>query len=301
MKRILVLPGGGAKGTLQLYSICHLEKLLNCKVSEYFDLIVGTSVGGINGAVMSSGLITASDYYPQFKNVCRKTFVKNYLTRPPLLRPIYSRSYIQNFAYQMFGNGLMNSSKTKLMITAVSECDERTHFFKSWELKDGREPIVDVISRTYAAPFYFGHVIDDENRQVWLDGATGVNNDATDFAYVEAGRQGWDEFSILVIGTGYSKNDTDSFQEAKDSSQLSQILKYVSPVSGGLARVQFEEQQKLRYETLAESVKGFSYNYVNVEIPKSLDKMDAVSYLNDYEKYGDNMNSQLDEIFKKAY
>lgn len=300
MKRILVLPGGGAKGTLQLYSICHLEQLIGCKVSEYFDLIVGTSVGGINGSVLSSGLISAKDYYPEFKNVCRKTFVKNYLTRPPLIRPIYSRSYIQNYAYELFGNRLMNSMKTKLMITSVSECDERTHFFKSWEAKDGREPIVDVVSRTYSSPFFFGHVVDDENRQVWMDGATGLNNDATDFAYVEAERQGWSEFDILVIGTGYSKPETDSFREAKNSSQLSQILKFVSPVSGGLARQQFEEQQKNRYETLAKSVNGFSYNYVNVELPKSLDKMDAVSYLDDYEKYGDIMNIQLDSIFKKV-
>lgn len=300
MKRILVLPGGGAKGTLQLKAIGHLEMLIDCKCADYFDLIVGTSVGGITGSVLASGMSSAETYYNDFKKVCKKTFKKNYLLRPPLVRPIYSRDVIQDYAENLFGDLKMNNLNTRLMITSVSECDDRTHFFKSWEPKDGSEKVVDVISRTYAAPYFFGHVIDYENRQVWLDGGTGVNNDATDFAYVEAERQGWSNFEILVIGTGYSSIKTDSFSKTKSSSNLSQILKFVSPLEGGLARQQFEEQQKNRYIHLSEASSGFVYNYVNVELPEELDKMDNVDDLEEYEIYAEKMNVQLDSIFKKG-
>lgn len=294
MKRILVLPGGGAKGYLQLNVLAHLEKRLNKKIADHYDLIVGTSVGGITGAVLASGRLYASEFFQDFGPICKKTFSKNYFLRPPLVRPIYSRNHITDYSNSLFGDSLMNSLKTKLILTSVSELDERTHFFKSWESKDGREPIKDVVLRTFAAPYFFGHVVDDENRDVWMDGATGINNDATDFAYTEAWRQGWTQFEITVIGTGNSQVKTNKFEDCKNSSQISQILKFISPLEGGLARTQFSEQQVTRYRQLVNN--NFKYNYVNVELPESLDKMDYVEDLSKYDVYADKMKKIIDNL-----
>lgn len=293
MKQILVLPGGGAKGYLQLSVLKYIEtEIIKKPISEYFDLIVGTSVGGLNAAVLASGKVSCEKYLSDFKTISSKTFSKNYLLRPPLIRPIYSRKFISNYSESLFGDSLMNSLKTKLIITSVSELDERTHFFKSWETKDGRESICDVVSRTFAAPYFFGHVIDEENRQVWLDGATGLNNDPTDFAYIEAGRQGWDSFRILVVGTGFSKETRQTFHEAKDNSQLKQILTYLSPISGGLARTQFDEQQFARYSEISQNNSNFKYDYINIEIPKELDILDH-SNVEDYDFYADLMKYKI--------
>jgi predicted acylesterase/phospholipase RssA len=293
MKQILVLPGGGAKGYLQLSVLKYIEtEIIKKPISEYFDLIVGTSVGGLNAAVLASGKIACEKYFSDFKTIASKTFTKNYLLRPPLIRPIYSRKFISNYADNLFGDSLMNSSKPKLIITSVSELDERTHFFKSWESKDGREQIKDVVLRTFAAPYFFGHVVDEENRQVWLDGATGLNNDPTDFAYIEAKRQGWDSFRILVVGTGFSKETHQTFHQAKDNSQLKQILTYLSPISGGLARTQFDLQQEMRYFELATNNSNFKYDYINIEIPKELDIMDN-SDVDEYDFYADLMKTKI--------
>jgi len=293
MKQILVLPGGGSKGYLQLSVLNYLEtEILKKPISEYFDLIVATSVGGLNASVLASGKLSTKKYLPEFKKVCSSTFTKNYLLRPPLLSPIYSRKSIQKFANNLFGDNLMMSMKTKLIITSVSELDERTHFFKSWEEKDGRERIVDVIPRTFAAPYFFGHVIDEENRQVWMDGATGLNNDPTDFAYIEAGRQGWESFRILVVGTGFSKEVGQTFHQAKDNSQLKQILTYLKPISGGLARSQFDAQQEMRYKAIAENNENFKYDYINIELPKELDIMDH-SDIDDFDFYADLMKHKI--------
>lgn len=295
MKNILVLPGGGAKGYLQLSVLVQLESLIKKPIHEYFDLIVGSSVGGINAAVLASGKLTAEKYREQFIPICEKTFSKNYFLRPPIVRPIYSRSKIVDFSKTLFNDAKMNSLKTKVMITSVSELDERTHFFKSWEPKDGNELLRDVLPRTFAAPYYFGHAVDEKNRQVWMDGGVGINNDPTDFAYIEAERQGWNEFRIIVIGTGFTNEPAKSFHEAKDSSQLTQLLTYISPLTGGLARAQFDKQQQHRYEQLSENNPNFKYDYVNVELPKELDVMDC-NKLEEYDFYIELMKFKLNKL-----
>jgi len=293
MKQILVLPGGGAKGYLQLSVLKYIEsEIIKKPISEYFDLIVGTSVGGLNASVLASGKVSCAKYFSDFETISSKTFTKNYLLRTPLIRPIYSNKHILKYAENLFGDSLMNSLKTKLILTSVSELDERTHFFKSWESKDGREKICDVVPRTFAAPYFFGHVVDEENRQVWLDGATGLNNDPTDFAYIEAGRQDWDSFRILVVGTGFSKETRQTFHEARGNSQLKQILTYLSPISGGLARTQFDEQQTNRYSELAANNPNFKYDYINIEIPKELDIMDHAD-VDEYDFYADLMKTKI--------
>lgn len=295
MKQILVLPGGGAKGYLQMSVLAYLETLLKKPISEYFDLIVSTSVGGLNGAVLASGKISAFQYNEDFSDICSSTFSKNYLIRPPLIRPIYSREPVMKYARNLFKDSKMNSLKTKFVVTSVSELDERTHFFKSWETKDGNELIVDVLPRTFAAAYYFGHVVDEKNRQVWMDGATGLNNDPTDFAYVEAGRQGWKNFRIIVIGTGFSKEPVGSFHDIKDNGQLKQILKFLSPISGGLARAQYESQQAARYTELSQKNENFKYEYINIEITKELDVMDYQD-LYEYDVFANLMKSKLHNI-----
>lgn len=296
MKQILVLPGGGAKGYLQLSVLNHLEtNILKKPISEYFDMIVGTSVGGLTAAVLASDKISIQNFLPSFKTICSKTFKKNYFLRPPIISPIYSRKSILDFSESLFSDMLMKSLKTKIIITSVSELDEKTHFFKSWEDKDGRERVCDVIPRTFAAPYFFGHVVDEENRQVWMDGATGLNNDPTDFAYIEAKRQGWDSFRILVVGTGFSKEPEQSFHEAKDNGQLKQILTYLKPISGGLARYQYDFQQTIRFKELSEKNQNFKYDYINIEIPKDMDVLDFPD-VTEYDVYAELMKQEINKV-----
>ena len=155
MKKILVLPGGGKKGYIQLSVLAAMEYKYG-PLYEYFDLIVATSVGAINGSIIASGKISCRDYLPEFVDICKKTFVKSYFTRPPFVRPIYDRSPIISAIEKYCGKMLMSETKTKFMSTALSWVDKRTHFFKSWEHVDGTEILPDVVSRSFAAPYYFG-------------------------------------------------------------------------------------------------------------------------------------------------
>ena len=47
VKRVLSLDGGGIRGIIPALVIAHLERQMGAPASEFFDLIVGTSTGGI--------------------------------------------------------------------------------------------------------------------------------------------------------------------------------------------------------------------------------------------------------------
>ena len=47
VKRVLSLDGGGTRGIIPALVVAHLERQMGAPASELFDLIVGTSTGGI--------------------------------------------------------------------------------------------------------------------------------------------------------------------------------------------------------------------------------------------------------------
>lgn len=58
--RILALDGGGIKGTFTAAVLATLEEAAGCRIAEHFDLIAGTSTGGILALGLGMGLPAAS-------------------------------------------------------------------------------------------------------------------------------------------------------------------------------------------------------------------------------------------------
>ena len=56
MKRILAIDGGGIKGVFPAAFLATVEDTIKRNVADYFDLIVGTSTGGIIALGLGLGL-----------------------------------------------------------------------------------------------------------------------------------------------------------------------------------------------------------------------------------------------------
>lgn len=54
--KILAIDDGGIKGLYSSTIIEHLEKEFGCKISDYFDMICGTSTGGLISLALSLGI-----------------------------------------------------------------------------------------------------------------------------------------------------------------------------------------------------------------------------------------------------
>jgi hypothetical protein len=186
----------------------------------------------------------------------------------------------------------------KFMCTSVSVVDERTHYFKSWEKKDGELGLYDVIERSFAAPLYFGAVVDEKDQQVWLDGGTGLDNCPVMNAYAEAIRQKWDEFHILSIGTGDVSNKV-SYKEAKKmnwdiTGETRQLLYYLSLPSGGLGRKQSTASKIDTLGIIASASDKFSMQRLDTCLTSKLDKMDNIKAVDEYIRIADKLAEKID-------
>lgn len=295
MKRILQLDGGGCKGIMQLLWLVHIEKEIGKPIHDIFDLIVGTSIGAIVGAIAANGRISMNSALYKMEYLFPKIFKRRF--RIPFRQPKYDRKIPDKFLREIIGEStMMKQLHTNLMVTSVNMVDGRNHFFKSWESKDGGLGVVDVINRSYAAPLYFGGIVDYQHQAVWLDGGTGNMNCPLDYAIIQALRNGWihkdKRVCILSLGAGYH-NSSMPFKKAARSKNLKQMAFFIDPKDGGLAREQASASKVAMGDVMNEKIKHLQIDRVDVEIPKKIDRLDGAKYINKYLEYAETVKNNI--------
>jgi hypothetical protein len=286
MKCILEIDGGGIKGVIPAEICAELEGYLRKPLYQVFDLISGTSTGAILGSQLAAG-VPAS--------VCRDLYVKRgpevFKARSKWLpwnwtKEKYDRNLVLGALSDSFNlnselktrTPIMNQLKTKYMCTSVSIVDEQNHYFKSWEEKDGKIPVLDAVARSFAAAYYFGAINDPKNQQVWADGGEGLDNCTARSCLIEAIMQDWmkEGVYILSLGCGYVKAGR-PYAEAAKMSLVGESAFYIN-----LARRQSVADQIFEVEQLEKKGQGVSMDRLDVEIPASWDQLDAVSHIQDF-------------------
>ena len=183
--RILSIDGGGIKGIFPAAFLTGLEKryLGGASVARYFDLIAGTSTGGIIALGLGAGhtAATLGELYirrgheifpPQRRlgrlwgSVCR------------LVRFRYSRNALSRALEETFGQREFGESKSRLCIPSFDGRHSEVYIFKTphhpdYKL-DGREMMSKVAAATSAAPTYFRPL--DDGGFTFVDGGVWCNN-----------------------------------------------------------------------------------------------------------------------------
>lgn len=293
MKRILSLDGGGCKGFMQLPVLEALEERAGRRVCELFHLIAGTSVGAILGALCATGRLTAVE----ITRLMRETAPRLFRRRLWPLLPKYDRQVFVD-AWRRAGLDMpMSYCRTKYLCTSVNAVDGRTHYFKSWQDADGGLPLLEAVLRSFAAPLYFGGLVDEPGRAVWLDGGTGSDNAPLVEAAYEIVDQGWlpARAHLLSVGTGHTDMAV-SFDEAsrRFGRNLRQVKLYMSPADGGLARRQSIRTRVDLLTRLDCKLEQFSFQRLDLEITEDLDAIDQVKRVDDYYTLGRLMAEQID-------
>lgn len=294
MKRVIIHSGGGVKGYLTLQTLVKIEAM-NGPLYRYYDLGVASSVGAIILAILATGKLSAKQLNEIFPEMITKIFKKVPFYKTLFIKPIYDRQNFIDVWNSLIGKDFkMKDCKFKLIISAVNLMTQRNHFFKSWEDKDGEENLLDVVLRSFAAPLYFGKLIDVKNNAIWLDGGVGNSNLPLDTASIEAiDLLKWHDFYLQfdAFGCGFSNNDI-SFKEASKFQNLKQILSYLDFNDGGLARAQSRHEQVMKMKIKAENNNYIGFDYYDIEIPTKINKLDGVKFLEDYKHYGELMFNQ---------
>lgn len=203
MKKILAIDGGGIKGVFSAAYLAELENgLKGKKPYEFFDIIAGTSTGGIIAAALALG-IPANDILDLYLSNGNTIFTpKSSLFS--LFNSKYSSDNLKNVLASVFGDKRIKDCKTRLLLPAFNIETGSFRVFKTQHHEqlffDGKEKIVNCLMATTAAPTYFLPV--KGNRGTYIDGGVGANNPSL-LGVVEAlSKCGWElnELSLLNIG-----------------------------------------------------------------------------------------------------
>lgn len=292
MRRILIMPGGGVMGIISLACWDAVERQMDMPLYELADLVVGSSIGGLVGGAVASGRLTAAEMLETCRVVIPQAFKRRFRFYPK-----YDRAPVTETFINRVGVGFkMSGCVTRLVVTAVRARDKTNHFFKSWQEKDGHLPLLEAVTRTYAAPVYFGKWRTPGTKEVWLDGGTGSMNTPIMVGIWEAVRQGWlgnDRVHVLSVGTGYTPEVT-SWDKLRRMRWLREVCMYLDPADGGMARYQSRNDNVKAAEDLVDKVPGFTFQHVDVRVPKRENRMDGVRYMDRYESYGRQMATEVD-------
>lgn len=187
--RILSLDGGGIRGVYSAVLVALLERELasGAPIYEYFDLIAGTSTGGIIAVALGLG-ISAERIRALYVEEGRSIFppgwdgferiFRRYLWVRRFLKYKYSPSALEGLLMEVMGDRCFGNSYSRLVIPAfltpkaqiaVLKTDHHPDFMNDWRMKAWQ-----VARATSAAPTYFpGHEYGDA---IFLDGGLWVNN-----------------------------------------------------------------------------------------------------------------------------
>lgn len=206
MRRVLAIDGGGIKGVFPAAFLSVIEEAVKGKAGDYFDLIVGTSTGGIIALGLGLGF-SASEILKFYEDSGPTIFGGNQFAR--LLRHLWLSKYspddLKAALEKQFGSKRLGDSRTRLVIPSFNPDTGKVHIFKTahhsrLEL-DYKIPIVDVAMATAAAPSYFPtHRLAAGTPLV--DGGMWANN-PVGIAVVEAiSILGWKPGEIQVLSLG---------------------------------------------------------------------------------------------------
>jgi len=241
-KRILALDGGGLRGILTLGMLRRVESILrerhggdkDFRLCHYFDLVAGTSTGGIIAAALATGM-RVEEVIGHYKRLGREVFKSDWL-REGIVRARYDEQTLAMHLKRVFGTNttLGDPSIQTGLLLVTKRLDTGKpwplgnnplgRFFKAtatdrW-ISNGDFPLWKVVRASTAAPCYF----DPEHIQItseidkpdvvgsFVDGGVSPFNNPSLQAFMYATLEGYnvnwsrgaDNLLLVSMGTGMS-------------------------------------------------------------------------------------------------
>lgn len=192
--KILSIDGGGIKGLYSASILAKFEEKFNCKTSDHFDMICGTSTGGLIALALSLK-IPAKDICKFYEDKGELIFPKNKKKKIPFFGTIdygflkqiakggkYSDKGLKAALIEIFGDKQIKDCNNLLCIPSYSITEAKPKVFKFDHKKgdlsrDNEAPIIDIALATSAAPTYFP-LAESEfyNNEQFIDGGVWANN-----------------------------------------------------------------------------------------------------------------------------
>ncbi|KAK9417273.1 putative PNPLA domain-containing protein [Seiridium unicorne] len=243
--RVLTLDGGGIRGIVELEVLNQIEEALGgVAIQHFFDLMVGTSTGGLVALGLGPMQWRVSECIEQFVTLCGEVFTRRTGGTLPVIGSFidnyhhsrYQTSTLVSALQQAFSEDLFlfggqqpagSVSPVKVAVTATNLAGNKTYLLANYnqprdaqksnhyhfqrpETSDAELRIWEAARATSAAPRYFKSYHHDPSHKRYIDGAV-LHNNPIRIADLER-RILWPECPvpdiILSLGTGSSASLT---------------------------------------------------------------------------------------------
>lgn len=180
--RILSIDGGGIKGILPAAILTELERrYLNGEaITNHFDMIAGTSTGGIIALALAHGL-RASDILKVYMEHGDEIFPSKWPLSSNLrrwFRSKYDRAPLQNRLQHIFHQTVLNDAKVRVVIPSFEGQHGEPFVFKTPHhpdyKNDRHKTMVHIGLATSAAPTYLRAL--EAEGYIFVDGGIWANN-----------------------------------------------------------------------------------------------------------------------------
>ena len=262
--RILAIDGGGIRGLIPAVVLAEIERRTGRRTAELFDLIAGTSTGGILACGLTrpaadgrGPAFRAADliglYESEGPEIFHRSLVKRITSAGGYIDERYDDAGLNAALRRYLGATRLSETLADVFITAY-EIERRTLFFfrSSRAREDPTQDftLVDAARATAAAPTYFepARVRDVAGAQSWalVDGGVFATNPAmVAYAELAAAGRGPQIDLVVSLGTG-SHTRRLPFEDVRGWGQLEWARPLIDVVFDGVAdSVDFELEQLL--------------------------------------------------------
>jgi predicted acylesterase/phospholipase RssA len=293
-RRILAIDGGGIRGIVPAAFLATIEEASGKRILDHFDLIAGTSTGGVIALGLGLGLPARAiaDFYlnegprifdqeqPKVSSLLgriRTAARWSRRTARHLVTSKYEPRDLRRALEKALGDHLLGDSQTRLVIPAFDRNRRELHVFKTAHHErfavDWKERAVDVALGTAAAPTFLpGHSLASGISLV--DGGVWANN-PVGLATVEAvGVLDWPRDDLYVLSLGCCE---DAF-EIPERTGVADCLKVVEMLMLGQSRGAIGTA-KLLTGHMEGLRRVFRYNHVAPAGMFGLDTVDQIATL----------------------
>src|SRR5580658_3538454 len=303
MIKILSIDGGGIRGIIPAMVLAEIEKRTKRPIARLFDLIAGTSTGGILALGLSipknppAPLYAASQLLEIYVRDGTRIFSRGLSHKTAawgnLWRAKYPATGIEQVLLEYFGNSWLSDAATDVLITSYEIERSFPFFFRSAiarERSDYDFPAREVARATSAAPTYFepmklptGTFTD---HYTLIDGGVFANNPAA-CALVEARTTQRDatDFLVVSLGTGELTRCL-PYEQAKNWGVVRWAMPVLEVVFDGVSRsVDYQLRQLLsgtsaeckRYYRFQTTLDSHNHRLDNAS-PENITALKALAY-----------------------
>lgn len=220
--RVLAIDGGGIRGLIPALVLTELERRAGRRAFELFDLIAGTSTGGILAcALCAPDPLPASELVSLYEEEGPEIFDRSLFQRirsaDGLLDEKYDGAALDRALERFLGHKRLSESRPDLIVPTYDTALPGPYFFKTVKAREAPAehdfPLSLVARATAAAPTYFEPV--EADGRALVDGGVFAANPAMCGLAEVLNQVPPRDVVLLSLGTGQRTNRRE-FDEVKD-------------------------------------------------------------------------------------